>query len=191
MPVKSTFAAGEILTASDVNAYLTNGGLVYINTLSLSAAASGSIDSVFTSTYTSYRLVITSSAASANDSIFVQFRVGGTPYTTGDQRYGLLGINMATGAADNASSATGVGMYAGNVPTTAGRHLCIMDVANPQLATNTVCNITTTYLDAGGYVMRTGGGIVPTTSQYDGFQINTTTATTVTLSCRIYGYRQV
>ena len=189
MPVK-TFVSGEILTASDTNAYLNNGGLVYINTLTLSGVTAGGIDNVFTSTYTSYRLVITSGAASANAALFLQMRSGGTPYTTGNQAYGLLGINNASGAADNANSGTQVGMYVGNVPTTAGRHLCTIDVMNPQLATYTMFNIQTMFSDAGGSISRAGGGVIPTTTQYDGFQLNTTTATTITTTCRIYGYRQ-
>lgn len=190
MPVKSNFASGEILTASDVNTYLTNGGLVYINTLSLSGVATGAIDSVFTSTYTNYRLVISSGAASANGSLLIQMRASGTAYTTGNQIYGLLGINAASGAADNANSATQVGIYIGNIPTTAGRHLATVDIMNPQVATYTMFNVQTMFADAGGSISRAGGGLVPTTTQYDGFQITTGTATTATTTCRIYGYRQ-
>jgi len=189
MAVK-TFTTGEVLTAADTNTYLNNGGLVYIDTLSLSAVTSGAVDNVFTSTHTSYRLIITSGAASANTALFIQFRASGTPYTTGNQAYGLVGINASSGSFDNANSATQVGMYIGNCPTTAGRHLATVDVMNPQLATYTVCNIQTMFADSGGTISRAGGGVVPTTTQYDGFQINTATATTVTTTCRIYGYRQ-
>lgn len=164
-------------------------GLEYINTLTMSGVTTGSIDSVFSSTYLNYRLVISSSAASANCSLLVQMRSGGSAYTTGDQRYGLLGINMATGAADNANSATQVGIYVGNVPTTAGRHIATVDISNPYQAVFTTFNIQTAFVDAGGYLSRAGGGVVPTTSQYDGFQILATGSATVTLTCRIYGYR--
>ena len=190
MPVK-TFTDNTSLPASDINTYLNNGGLVYINTLTLSGVTVGAVDNVFTSSYTSYRLVITSGAASANTALFIQMRSSGTAYTTGNQAYGLLGINNSSGAADNANSGTQVGIYVGNVPTTAGRHLCTVDVMNPQLATYTMFNIQTMFSDAGGSISRAGGGVIPTTTQYDGFQLNTATATTITTTCRIYGYRQV
>lgn len=185
-----TFTAAEKLTASDTNTFLANAGLVFINTLSLSAVATGAIDSVFTSTHTSYRLVITSGAASANTALFIQFRSGGTAYTTANQSTALVGLNAASGASDNAASATFAGMYIGNCPTTAGRHLATVDIMNPQVATNTVLNIQTMFADSGGTISRAGGGVVPTTTQYDGFQISTLSAITVTTTCRIYGYRQ-
>ena len=165
------------------------GGLVYINTLTLSSVATGSINSVFSSTYQNYRLVIRSGAASANTALFIQFRAGATAYTTADQDYGLVGINMATGAADNASSGTAVGMYIGNVPTTAGRHLAIVDITNPFETTFTVSSIDAIFQDSGGALSRRGGGIVPTSTSYDGFQITTNGAPTVSTVCRIYGYR--
>jgi hypothetical protein len=189
MAVK-TFTTGEVLTAADTNTYLANAGLDYINTLTLSSVATGALDSVFTSTYQNYRLVIRSGAASANTALFVQFRASGTAYTTADQDYGLVGINMATGGADNASSGTSVGMYVGNVPTTAGRHLAILDIANPRETTYTVCTIDAIFNDSGGYLSRRGGGVVSTSTAYDGFQITTNSATTVSTVCRVYGYRQ-
>lgn len=165
------------------------GGLEFINTLTLSSVTSGAIDSVFTSSYLNYRLIISSGAASANTSLLIQMRSGGSAYTTADQRYGLLGINMASGSADNANSATQTGIYIGNVGTTAGRHLATVDVVNPQQAVFTTFNIQTAFLDVGGYLSRAGGGIVPTNTQYDGFQIIATGGATVTTTCRIYGYK--
>lgn len=185
-----TFTDNTQLPASDINTYLANAGLDYLNTLTLSSVATGALDSVFSATYQSYRLVIRSGAASANTALFIQFRAGATAYTTADQDYGLLGINMATGAADNAASGSAPGMYIGNVPTTAGRHLAIVDITNPFETTNTVCSIDAIFLDSGGAISRRGGGIVPTTTSYDGFQITTNGVPTISTVCRVYGYRQ-
>lgn len=57
MAVK-TFTDNTVLPASDINTYLTNGGLVYVSSGSFSAVTSLEITG-FTSTYQFYRLLLT------------------------------------------------------------------------------------------------------------------------------------
>jgi len=77
-----TFASGEILTASDTNTFLTNSGLVYIaqgfgiNTSALDA------NSVFSSTYDNYRVVVQTASRSTLQYARFQFRTASTVATT-------------------------------------------------------------------------------------------------------------
>ena len=55
MAVKSNFTTGDVLTASDVNTYLTNGGLVYVTSQTVGTGVSSvTISSAFSSTYDNY-----------------------------------------------------------------------------------------------------------------------------------------
>ena len=77
MPVKSNFAAGNILTASDVNTYLTNGGLVYVNQTTATNTAALSWDNIFSSTYDTYRIVFQIAARSLGAYMRFQWRNSG------------------------------------------------------------------------------------------------------------------
>ena len=88
LPLKTTYADGDVYSASDVND--TNatinlaGTLVKISETSFSAVASQAIDSVFTSTYKSYYIVLTGITSSSNGSqTYIRFRYGTTTVTTG------------------------------------------------------------------------------------------------------------
>jgi hypothetical protein len=65
MAVK-TFSASEVLTASDTNTYLNNGGLVYISNTTITAGSpTATVSSCFSSTYDRYKIVISTSASAA------------------------------------------------------------------------------------------------------------------------------
>jgi hypothetical protein len=85
-PLKTTYADGDVYSASDVND--TNGtvnlagSLVKISETSFSAVASQAIDDVFTSTYKSYLVVINNLFSSSNGaSTYIRFRYGTTTVT--------------------------------------------------------------------------------------------------------------
>lgn len=91
MAVK-TFTTGEVLTASDTNTYLNNGGLVYITETSFTAQTAVIVDNCFTSTFANYRLELDLSAMSADDVYLFQWRTGGSSgstYGTADYDYQL------------------------------------------------------------------------------------------------------
>lgn len=74
MAVKSNFASGDVLTASDVNTYLTNGGLVYIAGGSATNTSALDVDNVFSSTYDNYRVVLQTASRSTLQYARFQFR---------------------------------------------------------------------------------------------------------------------
>jgi hypothetical protein len=78
---------GQILTADSTAATglkwataSTTSGSVLINTTSFSTSGGVNIDSIFSSTYTNYEILITSTG-STNAEIYFQFRTGGTTNT--------------------------------------------------------------------------------------------------------------
>jgi len=105
MAVK-TFTTGEVLTASDTNTYLNNGGLVYITTGTAAAGASTlSVNNCFSSTYENYRLVISSADGSANTGLYMRTRNAGTDRTT-NYFYAQIGLTTAGGASNDSSGSS-------------------------------------------------------------------------------------
>ena len=186
-----TFTTGEVLTAADTNTYLNNGGLVYLNVLQLTGQSNGSINNVFTSDYANYRLEFNFGAASGNIAYYLRLRAGGVDETgAAAYRYAYRGLN-STGGSEDVSSNGANALYITNVPTTAGRSFTNIDLFSPQAAsTYTVLNVNSQFHDAGGIMWRGGGGFVLVNTQFDSFTIGTLSASTATVTCRIYGYRQ-
>jgi len=81
MAVK-TFTTGEVLTASDTNTYLNNGGLVYITSTTASSSSVVNIDNCFSATYTNYRVVVNVTGATSNGYLLYQDRVSSTNATS-------------------------------------------------------------------------------------------------------------
>ena len=62
-----TFTSGQVLTAADTNTYLANSGLVYVTSGTIGVAVSSvTVSSVFSSTYDSYKIVISGMSTSAS-----------------------------------------------------------------------------------------------------------------------------
>jgi hypothetical protein len=73
-----TFTTGEVLTAADTNTYLANSGLVYISSTTIgSGVSSVTVTNAFSSTYSSYKIIVNSTASTAA-SIYCQLGNGGT-----------------------------------------------------------------------------------------------------------------
>ena len=93
MAVK-TFSTGEVLTASDTNTYLNNGGLVFVKQQTVgSGVTSVTVTDAFSSTYDNYRITIAGITPSVSDTF--RFRLGSS--TTG--HYGSCYYDSWDGAA--------------------------------------------------------------------------------------------
>jgi len=195
MAVKSNFASGEVLTASDVNTYLTNGGLVYIAETIIGAGATTSIsfNNVFTSTFDNYQVLIDNFTPSiGNLGLNFRLRVGGVDaFGATDYKNAFLGLTD-TGAASNFTSAGqdngSTGMF--NSSTTVVHSSATMIFFNPARTVRT--NIQShAQLFAGQLFHRTGSVLHDLTTAYDGFTLLLSGAGNITtLRVRIYGYRQ-
>lgn len=188
MAVKSNFAAGDVLTASNVNTYLTNGGLVYITQATASAgSASLVIDGCFTSTYADYRIVTRfGSATSGFPGVLFYMRAGGVDNTSANYYY-----------AGNGRSAASVDFSYGAAATTSGYlgglsgHF-VSDIINPASSTTqTLLTGQAMFYDGTNFINRTTGNWHNVASAFDGIKFFPASSTfTANFTVQVYGYRQ-
>ena len=185
MPVKSTFAAGQILTASDTNTYLTNGGLVYVTEANIGTNVSTvTVSACFSSTYDNYRIVVNVDSVAAGGP-YSTLQLGST--TTG-YYWGMNGVVYSTGAASPIAVNNGASWNRlGPLNTTGGSYS--VDILNPFRTQRTV--IVSNYTDfstAGSAGV--GSGFLNDTTSYQSFTIGLTASTMTGGKIRVYGYRQ-
>jgi hypothetical protein len=90
-------------------------GLTLLNTTSFSGVSSQSINDVFSATYTSYKVLIRLSAASALTNVFLRYRVSGADNSTGNYFYMANYDNYTSGTTPfTAASATQFNLYQRN-----------------------------------------------------------------------------
>jgi len=189
MAVK-TFTQGEKLTAADTNTYLANAGLDYITAASATSGSALSINNCFTSTWTSYRVIIHSSIISSGEAaLLMRLRVGGVDSSTGNYYWGAAGYySSGTSADDYGAGQTywSVG-YIRNTATS----VTVFDIINPALATNTMANGNYQYYvgSASAFGVRWFGATHNVGTAYDGFTLSTS-GTITDLKVAIYGYRK-
>ena len=171
---------GDAIDASMNTALGTKkAGMVLLNTTSFSAVASQSINDVFSSTYSNYRIVFDCSVSTAASMSF-RVRVSGSDLTTSTYRYGHYinaYNNTITGDGSGTATAWVIGYSNGLSFAT------FLDIANPQATKNTLG----LYACAHDASMFAGGGLVNNTTSYTGFTIFSS-AGTLTGTVRIYGY---
>ncbi len=184
-----TFTTGEVLTASDTNTYLANSGLVFIKSVAL-ATATTNITSCFSSTYRNYRVIIDDVTPSASISLYIRFLTGTTPDTSTNYGWAYTGILENNTVINNASSGQNLAFTGINISFT-GASLAggSLDMYNPQAAKQTIGNVIADTYESSNFGFRTGSFRLNTTNQYDGFQITTGGAPTVTGNVTVYGYR--
>lgn len=185
---------GQVLTAdSGQSTGLKWGpgpGLVKLGSGTFSASSAVNVNNVFSSTYDLYRIFITTSAISADLTMQLKLRVGGTD-TSGSDYY-------ASNRLENGPSSIG-GTNVGNAATTYltispvytafGKTSTVLDVMFPALAETTLFNGLHQHRYLSTDQMRTlmfGGQHDPATA-YDGFSILTSTGN-ITGRYYVYGY---
>ena len=182
-----TFTAGEVLTASDTNTYLNNGGLVYITSTTIgSAVSSVTVSNVFSSTYDSYRIVASNITASTETN--TRFQFGPSSVSGYNTSYGgaLIYTTWAAGgyldARDNGAT---LFSYVANTQANAGSFA--FDVNNPYNAK---------YATIGPCGWNSGGGsgvyngIHQQNQSYTAFTISPSSGTWTGGTVVVYGYRK-
>ena len=182
MAVK-TFSVGEVLTASDTNTYLNNGGLVYITATTVgSAVSTATVSNCFSSTYANYRVIISGINASVNGtSLFIRFDAGGTTNYYSSVYYDqYTGTDTATLRRNGAASG-GIGVTGANSDTSVS-----IDIYNPNGTTRK--NWSGTFASDGwqGWC----GGLSIAATQYTDLTILCNSGTMTGGTIRVYGYRQ-
>ena len=191
MAVK-TFTTGEVLTASDTNTYLNNGGLVYITSGQASNTTQFlTFQNCFSATYDNYRIVISNMGSGVNGtSIGFQMLNGSTPYTTANYSFSFVGLSTvgaSTNTSYNADTKASFANAYGSVTNSGATFDCL----SPFLAKITEFTGQSIAINSGlnGYDIRNGAMLVETATSYDGIRI-TTTGGNLTATATLYGYRK-
>lgn len=183
-----TATSGQVLTANGSGGVsFGNGGLTLINTTSFSAVSSQSINSVFSSTYSRYRILFDFVGSTNNDVLF-RLRVSGTDAT--GTNYG--GQSLYSDATTTGSARYAQTYWYANEIRAAGRYIQEYELFNPQAASQTYgfarsTSITTTDTTQVFQTLVSLGHSLSTA--YDGFTFYTTTGT-FTGSVQVYGYNK-
>lgn len=180
-----TFTTGEVLTASDTNTYLNNGGLVYISTTNFTTSASNDLQSAFSSTYLNYRAVVRY-AASSITSVYLRFLVGSTVQTNNIYSLYYGAATAGSWAGSDRSDQYGFlpAAYA-TYPTS-----FVVDFLSPQATDYTAYTINgVSGLSGTSAALAFVGGRNSVTTAIDGFQITTAGGPTLTGKVILYGYR--
>lgn len=167
-------------------------GLVYVSGATLSGQIGVNIDNCFTSSFVNYRIEIDLNALSANDTIFMQWRTGGSngsAYTTLDYDFQLLEANSTT---ITAGGTMGTNYHRlGFAYTSPGYFSCMIDVTNPQTAFRVGYTCVGWSPNSTTFVLHDAlSGFNRTTTSMTGVRIGSLSGvTTLTGNVRIYGYR--
>jgi hypothetical protein len=186
MPVPD-FSPGEVLTAAAMDSI----GLWLVKSQTVgSAVASVVVPSVFSSTYDSYRVVIsnvTMSSTAAGTVMYLRLHDGTNPAST-NYNDGFARIDIAAAAVAATTSNLGTnGVTIGR--GTGDKFGTTFDVVNPNLATHTLfpqlsqINVNTGYM----YI---GAGMHQTSTAYPAFDIRPSTGTLTGGTINVYGYRK-
>jgi hypothetical protein len=179
------YSSGDVLTAADLNGSF---GMVHVGTYTATDDALLDIDSVFTSQFDSYRMIVTFTRADGD--IFVRFRSGGVTSTTGYQAV-ITGLSSKGSAVNDAwSDFNEAYVTVTNFPSDVFRTAITCDVLRPYANSFTVITGTGTSYNTGGNYWHYNFGVTHSvTGQRDGIRIDTNGAL---LSCKalVYGYNE-
>ena len=181
MAVK-TFTTGEVLTASDTNTYLNNGGLVYITSTTIGSAVSAVTVSNLPA-WDSYQIVINNSTLSTAANVSLKVRTGTTNSTTG--YYGVFYYSdWAAGTSGQAGdNNAGAFTYATGATNTSGFNT-VIDLINMGKANPTAIRGLHVRNIVGHYT-----GYHSVATAYNGFVLDSGGATMTGGTLTVYGYR--
>jgi len=184
-----TFTTGEVLTSSDTNTYLNNGGLVYINevtyTGSTSASVTAQILGCFTSTYQNYQIVITHTGSASTTFSFRM--ISGTNTVDSGTNYFGYGLSFSGSATDQGAASATSQKCGGHSSDSTIPNETIIYLSNPNIAKRTQATIHA--FDASGPNVLLLGTQVTTTTVYTGIQLIPASGS-ITGTMRVYGMRQ-
>jgi hypothetical protein len=179
MAVK-TFTSGAVLTASDTNTYLTNGGLVYVTQQTVgTAVASVTVTGAFNATFDSYRIIYTNGVGSGISVINMTLGSTATGYYQSGAVVPFTGASSLN-QVNNGTSWSPIGVMATDYANV------VVEIHNPYLSKKTFA--TWDYLYTVEYI-RIGGYLNNTTS-YTAFTLTPGGGTLTGGTITVYGYRK-
>lgn len=182
-----TFTSGEVLTAADTNAYLANSGLTFVTQVT-GTTGTTSVNNCFSSTYDNYRILVSSSAFSANTAMNLRMRVAGSDDTSTNYIKTENSANQAgtAGSAgqNNTDAWGGLFVASANANTS-----LVIDLFSPFPATRTWGTYQFFGYDSANFVARHGGLLKDETTSFDGISVIMSSGS-ATLTITVYGYRK-
>lgn len=195
MPIRpSSFVLGETLYATDINTYLTNGGIDYVATASATSGTALNVNNCFSATYVNYLVMVTDCRAATTDTLCMRLRVSGADAT------GALYYNAGM-YCNYAAGGTGAGVNGGGAVTRwdlggvlhANGCGMMFYVNSPQLVqptTFTAYGIDTRTSAGGGAGARVYSGVHNSSTSYTGFTLFGNASVTLTnITLTVYGMR--
>jgi hypothetical protein len=186
-----TFTSGEVLTSSDTNTYLNNGGLVYIAQGELtSSTAALTFNDVFSSTFDNYRIVVDRyRPVNTITNLSMRLRVSGADIAA-NYNYSLSGLYQDGSSTNTSSGAVAVNfidvMF--NSLNVVGLGSCVMDIMAPQKLERTFMTYQSIIYNS-QYGNRNGYAVHQVEEIATGFSLFAGSGNTTTLRCKVYGYR--
>lgn len=186
MPL-TTYTAGDVLTAASLNSNLkVAGGLQIVKAqTTFTAASSVTVDNVFTSSYTNYRIQIKYQTSTTGD-LNMRVRVGGVSASGTNYNWQRIrGDSTTASAARNASTSWEIALASNG----AFNSTTIIDIFSPQLAEPTLVTWTNNY-NVAAYTTpkwNAAGGNHDLSTAYDGFELLPSSGT-ATGTYTVYGY---
>jgi hypothetical protein len=184
-----TFSVGEVLTSSDTNTYLNNGGLVYITQATVGSGVSNvDITNCFSATYDNYLISISGVAVPLAGLVggFQVLSNGSLPGVNswfGNTFYVVTG---AGGGLTNAAIANGSYAEAGSMTNATGGNSFTFQVFAPFRSECT----RTTYTNCDVTYWRTSACAHNAATSYNGFRLTAVGSTMTGGTITVYGYRK-
>jgi hypothetical protein len=196
-----TVTAGDVATAAawnvvvndviDHESRILKTGLVLVSSSTFSAATTVSVDSVFSSTYANYRIIIGASTTAIAGVVGLNavLRVGGVSTATNYDYVRTAQTSTPSTAYSTAQGGANWPVFFGNGTAASSQPAYnIFDLFAPNLAAWTNFTALAFYANntSGSEVMNVYGGHQGSTTQFDGIGFTSTSAVTGTI--KIYGY---
>jgi hypothetical protein len=186
MPL-TTYTAGEVLTASSLNANFSfvegAGGLTLVKSQTIgTTVASVAVTGAFSSTYDSYKIIVSGGVGSTGANLNLQLGSTTTGYYSALTRTSY-GAGAVTGVGNNNGASF---IPCGDSRTTG--IMMLIDVLNPNLARPTYIAGSHVVADSGGNAGAVSGFLNDNTA-YTGFTILVSAGTITGGTVKIYGYK--
>lgn len=182
------FTSGQVLTAAQMSTLQTNTGLNWISTTTMTTTSTAQFVSAFTSTYTNYR-VLFSYTASSTSAVYLRWLVGAV-VQTGNILSQKIETQLSLGTVVAASRADQYGLIPAGYATYPSTYA--IDIYSPQATAYSSYEINTGSLGVSNTdsILQIGSGRNIVTTSFDGFEITTAGAPTLTGTMTLYGYRK-
>jgi len=192
MAVKTSWSAGDVLTAADLTdtfaakADTSTQGLTKITAQTITTASTVNVNNCFSSSYENYRAILNVTAVSNTLNVHIRMRASGTD-SSASYNYASAQINASTGAVSgDAASAAAQWVVAG--AQSGAQAYIVIDFIGPNLSSATKGAWHSLASSSSIYFPRSGGGLHDVASAYDGFSL-ITSANNMTGTLKVYGYK--